>query len=61
MRFVAVFFSLAVVITGAVLVVSFLRSVPYNDPVLAMIGILLLAGGMTGLWKMTGFRGLKPK
>jgi hypothetical protein len=26
-----------------------------------VIGILLIAGGVTYLWRKTGFRGLKPK
>jgi hypothetical protein len=61
MRFVYVFLSLTGIIAGTILVISVFHPAPYSDPGLAMLGILLIAGGLTSLWKLSGFRGLTSK
>jgi hypothetical protein len=59
-RAVGVFLAIAAVIGGAIV----LLSLPYNgffsDHVVeAVIGVVLLAVGLTYFWKRSGFRGLK--
>ena len=60
MRTLYVFFAIAAVIIGAVSVLRYLR---IGDAIFIdfVIGVGLLACGLTYLWKLSGFRGLNSK
>lgn len=62
MKAIYVFLAVAAVLAGTVL----LLSVPYNGffwdhAAEAFVGVLLLAGGVTYFWKLSGFRGISSK
>lgn len=62
MRALPVFAAIVALILGMLLMGGLadgLFFLPHGAFVL--IGVLLIAGGITYLWKRTGFRGLKPK
>jgi hypothetical protein len=62
MKTVHVFFAIAAVMLGVILLISGPENVfPWVHVAIVFIAVVLIAGGITYLWKDTGFRGLKPK
>jgi hypothetical protein len=57
-----VFLAVVAVLAGVTMLIA-LPSGAFGDGsgLAAVVGILLLAAGLTFLWKHSGFRGLKPK
>jgi len=63
-----VFFAVAAMIGGIVMLVAQVIAILPSVYVYfrasfpgVVFGVVLLAGGSTYLWKLTGFRGLRPK
>ncbi len=65
MRALPIFLSLAAVIGGIVIFVGlgvgYFIGYYVATWIDALLGIALIAGGLTYLWKLSGFRGLSPK
>jgi len=65
MKTFPIFLSVAGAITGVVIFAGLAEgSIQgyYADTwVYALVAIVLISGGFTFLWKLTGFRGLRPK
>ena len=58
----SVFFGVLSTISGLVFILSaFMKQTVMGSDVDGGIGVLFLSGGLTYLWKLSGFRGLNSK
>jgi hypothetical protein len=61
-KFFSAFFGVFFTISGLVFILSaFTRQTVMGSDVDGGIGVLFLSGGLTYLWKLSGFRGLNSK
>lgn len=58
-KFFSAFFAILFIVSGFVFIVSaFMKQTVIGSDVDGGIGVLLLSGGLTYLWKLSGFRGI---